>query len=232
MDPALLVFDTAEQAAAACGSHTLECLTQAVQERGIAYLAVSGGSTPRIMFEWMARQSFDWSAVHIFWVDERCVAPDDAQSNFRMTRESLLDHIAILPGQIHRIEGERPPEEAAALYVSKIRAVMGGKPVFDVIQRGLGTDAHTASLFPGEPLLNDKEGIAAAVWVQKLGQHRVTLLPGVLERARNTVCLAAGAEKKTALRQVLAEPVETLLRPAQLRSENTSWYYDRAASGS
>ena len=231
MDPALLVFDTSEQAATACGSHTLDCLTRAVLERGIAYLAVSGGTTPRIMFEWMARQSFDWSAVHIFWVDERCVAPDDAQSNYRMTRESLLDHVAILPGQIHRIEGELPPAEAAALYVNEIRELMGGKPVFDVIQRGLGTDAHTASLFPGEPLLNDKEGIAAAVWVQKLGQHRVTLLPGVLELARNTVCLAAGAEKQGALRQVLAEPVDILLRPAQLRSENTNWYFDRAASG-
>lgn len=232
MDPALLAFDTAQEAAEACGFHTLHCLTEAVRERGTAFLAVSGGSTPRIMFEWMARQPFDWSAIHIFWVDERCVPPDDEQSNYRMTRESLLDHIPVLPRRIHRIEGERPPAEAAECYVEQVRGSLGDEPVFDVIQRGMGADAHTASLFPGESLIRDRAGIAAAVWVEKLQQHRVTLLPAVLERARHTVCLVAGADKKEALRSVLAGPVDLMLRPAQIRSFDMSWYFDQAAAGS
>ena len=232
MDPALLAFDTAQEAAEACGFHTLHCLTEAVRERGTAFLAVSGGSTPRIMFEWMARQPFDWSGIHIFWVDERCVPPDDAQSNYRMTRESLLDHIPVLPHQIHRIEGECPPAEAAERYVRQICGSLGDEPVFDVIQRGMGADGHTASLFPGEPLIRDRSGIAAAVWVEKLRQHRVTLLPGVLERARHTVCLVAGADKKEALRSVLTGPVDLMLRPAQIRSSHMNWYFDQAAAGS
>jgi len=233
MDPAILTFETAQAAAWACGARILEILDKARSERGTASLALSGGHTPRPMFEWMAKRPFDWSAVQLFQVDERCVPPDDGQSNFRMTRESLLDTAHIPESQFHRVKGELPPDEAAAVYIDDIRRHLhpgtGELPVFDVIQRGMGPDAHTASLFPGEPLIGDRTGVAAAVWVEKFRQHRVTLLPGVLELARHTVCLATGGAKADALVAVLRGPRDPLHVPSQIVSPDTCWYIDKAA---
>jgi 6-phosphogluconolactonase len=223
----------AKSAAEACGAAIFELLEAAWRERGSATLAVSGGSTPRIMFEWMARQNFDWRHVDLYWVDERCVPIDDQQSNYRMTRESLLDSIHLAAGQLHRIHGEIIPDEAAILYADDIsrsfKLQPGELPVFDVIQRGMGPDMHTASLFPGEPLIHNHTGIAAAVWVEKFKQHRVTLLPGVLERARHTLCLVTGADKQEGLRNVLHEPADPLHMPSQIASPEMIWYIDEAA---
>jgi 6-phosphogluconolactonase len=233
MDPSILIFDDAQGAAEACGDRILEILDKARRERGWAMLAVSGGSTPRLMFQAMAKRSFDWSNVQIFQVDERCVPPDHALSNFRMTRESLLDSAGLDVNQFHRVRGELAPEEAARLYVEEIRRSFtlapGELPVFDAIQRGMGPDAHTASLFPGEPLIGDRTGIAAAVYVEKMMQHRVTLLRGVLERARHTLCLVTGAEKAEALRKVLKGPFDPLNVPSQIASPDTVWYIDKSA---
>jgi 6-phosphogluconolactonase len=166
------------------------------------------------------------------------VPPDDEQSNFRMIRESLLarglSKAPISESQFHRIQGELPPAEAAGLYEEDIRRTMslapGELPVFDVIQRGMGPDAHTASLFPGEPLIADRTGITAAVWVEKMKQHRVTLLRGVLERARHTLSLATGTEKADALHAVLRGPFDPLHVPSQIASPDTAWYIDQAAA--
>src|SRR5579863_85306 len=196
MDPSILTFDTPEAAADACGDRILDLLEEARKDRGQAAIALSGGSTPRLMFQTMAKRPFDWRGIQIFQVDERCVPPDHALSNFRMMRESLLDAAPIEENHVHRIRGELPPEEAARLYVEEIRGSFhlspGELPVFDVIARGMGPDAHTDSLFQGEPLIGDRSGIAAAVFVekQKSAPHRVTLLRGVLEGARHTLCLA------------------------------------------
>jgi 6-phosphogluconolactonase len=233
MDPAILIFDTAQEAASACGDRILEILGKAREDRGKATLAVSGGSTPRLMFQAMAARSFDWSGVQLFQVDERCVPPDDDLSNFRMTRESLLRAARIEETQFHRVKGELAPDQAARLYVDDIRRSFdlspGELPVFDVIQRGMGPDGHTASLFPGEPLTGDRTGIAAAVYVAKMKQHRVTLLRGVLEKARHTLCLATGKEKAEALRKVLDGPFDPLNVPSQIASPDTVWYVDRSA---
>lgn len=234
MDPAILIFDSAQEAAAACGDRILALLDEARDLREVATLAVSGGSTPRLMFESMARRSFDWAGVEIYQVDERCVAPDDEQSNFRMIRESLLSRVRIGELQFHRVAGELPPQEAARNYVDDIRGSMrlaaGELPVFDIIQRGMGPDAHTASLFPGEPLISDQTGIAATVWVEKMGQHRVTLLRGVLERCRSTLCLTTGAEKAAALHAVLRRPFDPVQMPSQIASPSTAWYIDNDAA--
>lgn len=233
MDPSTLTFDDAPAAANACGDAILEILDKARRERGRATLAVSGGSTPRLMFQAMAKRAFDWSNVQLFQVDERCVPPDHELSNFRMTRESLLSAAAIGENQFHRIRGELAPEEAARLYIAEIRESFhlapGELPVFDAIQRGMGPDGHTASLFPGEPLIGDRKGIAAAVFVEKMKQHRVTLLPGVLERARHTLCLVTGADKAEALRKVFKGPSDPLNVPSQIKSADTVWYIDNSA---
>lgn len=222
------------EAARACGAAIFEILEAARKERGIATLAVSGGSTPRIMFEWMAKQPFDWHSVELFWVDERCVPIDDSQSNYRMTRESLLDHAPIPKHQIHRVRTELTPDEAAEAYIAEIAKVLrlasGELPAFDVLQRGMGPDCHTASLFPGEPLIANTTGVAAAVWVEKFKQHRVTLLPGVLQKARNTLCLVTGADKTEALKQVLEGPRDPLHLPSQISSERMVWFLDQPAA--
>jgi len=239
MDPTILTFDTPLAAAEACGDRTLEILDKAGRERGIATLAVSGGGTPRLMFQSMAKRTFDWSKVHIFQVDERCVPPDDKVSNFRMTKESLLDAVPIAESRIHRIAGELAREEGARLYIEDIRRTFklgaGELPVFDVIQRGMGPDGHTASLFPGEPLIGDRTGIAAAVdvdkpYIDKVMRYRVTLLPGVLERARHTLCLATGPDKAESLKKVLKGPSDPFAFPSQIASPDTVWYIDKAAA--
>jgi 6-phosphogluconolactonase len=233
MDPSILIFEGPPAAAEACGDRILEILDQARRDRGSATMAVSGGSTPRLMFQSMAKRPFDWRDIQIFQVDERCVPPDNELSNFRMIRESLLNSVRIDDSQFHRMKGELPPEEAARLYVDDIRESFhlapGELPVFDAIQRGMGPDAHTASRFPGEPLIGDRTGIAAAVYVEKMMQHRITLLPGVLERARHTLCLATGEEKAEALRKVLKGSFDPLSIPSQIASPNTVWYIDRSA---
>jgi 6-phosphogluconolactonase len=230
MSTELLTFHDAARAAEACGAAIFELLERARADRGVARLAVSGGSTPRIMFEWMARQGFDWRGVHLYWVDERCVPKEDSQSNYRMTREALLDTIRLAPEQVHRVETEFPPEEAAARYVADISSSFGLRagewPVFDVLQRGMGPDTHTASLFPGEPLIEDLSRIAGLVWVEKFRQHRVTLLRGTLERARRTLCLVTGEDKADALVRVLRGPRDPLHVPSQIESPEMTWYLD------
>jgi 6-phosphogluconolactonase len=234
MTAEILTFDDAKTAAEACGAAIFVLLDQARIERGVARLAVSGGSTPKIMFEWMAKQPFDWQGIDIFWVDERYVPIDDSQSNYRMTREALLDKIRLDPKQVHRVATEFPPEEAAAQYVADLTRTFGLKPgewpVFDVLQRGMGPDAHTASLFPGEPLINDRSHIAGLVWVEKFQQHRVTLLPGTLEHARNTLCLVTGEDKAEPLEKVLQGPQDLLNFPSQISSRQVTWYLDHKSS--
>jgi len=233
MSVEIKTFSGPQTAAEACGATIFELLDAARSSRGSASLAVSGGSTPRIMFEWMARQPFDWSNIDFFWVDERCVPIDDSQSNYRMTRESLLDAGHIPATHIHRVKTELIPDEAAIAYADEIsktfRLEPGHLPVFDVLQRGMGPDTHTASLFPGEPLIENKTGIAAAVWVEKFKQHRVTLLPGVLEKARHTLCLVTGADKTEALKTVLQGGRDPLHIPSQISSPEMIWFIDTAA---
>ncbi len=148
------------------------------------------------MFGILAKSGLDWSRVHVFFVDERCVPPDNEASNYRMAKAALFDPSGIPASNVHRIKGELDPAEAARQYVDEIRRLFELKadelPVFDVLHRGMGPDAHTASLFPGEPLFRDRTGIAANVWVEKLHMARVTLLPGVLLAAKNTVLQVAG----------------------------------------
>jgi 6-phosphogluconolactonase len=222
-------FKGPTEAAQACGAAIFELLDAARKERGRATLAVSGGSTPRIMFEWMAKQPFDWTDIDWFQVDERCVPIDDSQSNYRMVRETgVLEHV-----RFHRVKTELIPDEAAIEYIEEIsrdfRLDPGELPVFDVIQRGMGPDAHTASLFPGEPLIENHTGIAAAVWVEKFKQHRVTLLPGVLEKARHTLCLVTGADKAEGLQKVLHGPRDPIHFPCQISSSDMTWFTDEAA---
>ncbi len=224
MSDAVRKYDDAQSAAAACGDYVLDRLAEAVEQRGKASLAISGGSSPKLMFDAMAKACFDWKDVDLFWVDERPVPPDHEQSNYRLANEHLISPARM--SNVHRIPAELPPDHAASLYVKDLRTYFGLQsadiPVFDVIHLGIGADAHTASLFPGEPLIEDREGIAAAVYVDKLQQWRITLLPAVLLAARHVVVLAAGADKRQPLDQVLNGVYSPLDYPAQLVMRRTN----------
>jgi 6-phosphogluconolactonase len=220
------------QTARECADHIAALL-----RNGRGMLAISGGNTPKAMFHLLAKSGLDWPRIHIFFVDERCVPPDNEASNYRMAKAALFDPSGIPASNVHRILGELDPAEAARKYVDEITAVFGLKagelPVFDVLHRGMGADAHTASLFPGEPLIGDRTGIAANVWVEKLKMARVTLLPGVLLAAKNTVLQIAGADKAEPLEQVLYGPEDPFQYPCQIgtREGNRAvWFADEAAA--
>lgn len=231
-------YPTPDAAAKASARKIAIHLEQALAGNREATLAVSGGSTPKLMFGYLAIQpEIDWHRVHLFFVDERCVPPEHEESNFRLAEEHLVKPAHLPHRHVHRIRGELRPEIAAQTYSDEIAFYFdlddGQMPAFDVIHRGMGADAHTASLFPGEPLIEDREGIAAAVYVEKLGKHRVTLLPGVLLHARHTVVLAAGADKADPVYEVFNAKHNPLRLPSQIdtpHGRNIAWYLDEAAA--
>lgn len=215
----------------------------AIGARGRFVVALSGGSTPKALLGLLAgspyREGIDWGRVHVVWGDERCVPPDDAQSNYRMAREALLDHLPIPAEQIHRMPAEDPDHEAAAdAYAATLRALFGlapGElPRFDLIHLGLGTEGHTASLFPGSPALRERERLVAAPWVEKLGAYRITLTPPVINAAREAQFLVAGAEKAAIVRAIMTAPHNPDELPAQVVAPTDGrllWLLDAAAAG-
>ena len=216
--PASLVHCSAN-AAEACGSAILARLDAAVAQRGSATLAISGGSSPRPMFEFFARSGRDWSRVHVYWVDERSVPPDDPRSNYKLASD-------VWPApHFHRVLTELGADEAARRYDAELRAA----GPFDAIHRGMGADGHTASLFPGDPLISDRERFAAAV---PGIPPRITMLPAVLQAARWTAVLATGADKAAMLDRVLHSPYDPMKYPAQIAALDpaaATWFVDKAA---
>lgn len=224
-------------AAAACAQHISALLEQALASQEHATFAVSGGSTPKLLFQSMVASGFPWKRVHLFFVDERAVPPNDTESNYRLANENLITPAHIPAAQVHRIHAELKPETAAQQYVEDIRNFFGLEegelPHFDVIQCGMGADAHTASLFPGEAAIDDREQIAGAVYVQKLAKWRLTLLPGTLLAAKNTVFLVAGADKAPSVGKVFHREFDPKQYPSQLISrqgKKVTWFLDQAAA--
>ncbi len=234
--PNLKTAATPGEAAADCASFIRDALTEALKVSQTATLAISGGTTPKLLFADFARSGFDWSGVHLFWVDERCVPPTDSQSNYKLADESWLTPGKFPASNIHRIHGELGPAEGAGIYVVEISDFFGLKPgeipVFDVIHRGMGPDAHTASLFPGEPLIHDRSGIATNVWVEKFKMDRVTLLPAALLAARKTVLQVSGPDKADAVKLVIEGQENWMQYPCQIasRDSNATWFLDQAAA--
>lgn len=234
--PYLKIASSPEAAASQCASDILDALGEALQARALASIAISGGTTPKLLFADLARASFDWSRVHVFWVDERCVPPADAQSNFKLANDAWLAAANYPNENVHRVWGELDPTEAAKRYSEEIKNFFGlkngGLPTFDVLHRGMGPDAHTASLFPGEPLIENRSDVAAHVWVEKLKMHRVTLLPGVLLSARKTVLQVSGADKADAVKNVILGPEDWLKYPCQIASRDSkaTWFLDQASA--
>jgi 6-phosphogluconolactonase len=204
----------------------VEMAGEAVEARGRARIAISGGSTPKAAFELLAdpaqpwRSRMPWQKLDLYWVDERCVPPGDAESNYRMTREALLDKVPLKPGQIHRIEGELEPEAAAARYElelrSSFRMEQAGSPRFDLVALGLGDDGHTASLFPHTLALHEVGRLVAANHVPQRDTWRVTLTWPLINHAHSVFFLVSGQQKAVILKEVLMGPRDTERLPSQL----------------
>lgn len=179
----------------------------AIAQHGAFRLALSGGRTPRKIYTDLARTGLPWDQVFISFGDERCVPPDDAQSNYRMARESLLDPASIPAANVLRIRGELPPEEAAAACEAELRAVTQsiGETRFqhDLLLLGIGEDGHTASLFPGTAALEEAGRNVVANFVPKLSAHRITFTFPLINAARHVCFLVDGNEKAPVIEAIL-----------------------------
>jgi 6-phosphogluconolactonase len=217
----------------------VEEAADAVSARGRFAVALSGGETPRRLYNLLAespiRENIEWKAVHVFWGDERCVPDDDPRSNARMARLSLLDHVPLPSENIHPITCDRPPQEAAVQYEAEIRTFFGtDAPAFDLVLLGLGDNAHTASIFPHTPVLDEKDRWVAEVYVPEQDMHRITLTAPVINQARQVLFLVSGPGKAGALQQVLQGPFRPYDFPAQLirtKAGQSLWLEDRDAAG-
>jgi 6-phosphogluconolactonase len=192
---------------------------RAVAARGVFHLALAGGSTPRRLYAILDGDRIDWSRTEVWFGDERCVPPDDDASNFRMARLALLDRVT--PAAVHRIETEA--EDPAGAYEATLRSrIPGDPPRLDLVLLGMGSDGHTASLFPGDPVWRDTERLVLATVAPVEPRERISLTPRLLNAAREVVFLVTGASKAEALRRppvVVVDPPDGTVR----------WLVDEAA---
>lgn len=206
------------------------------------FLAFSGGTTPKHFFEKLAARqknpgtASDWSRVHVFWVDERCVPPDHKDSNYGMTSHSLLEALNLPKGQVHRIHGEDDPQKEAIRYENEIRMIFqkpNGIPVFDWIFLGMGEDGHTASIFPDRFDLLESPDVCAVALHPLSRQLRVTITGPVISNARRISFLVTGENKSALIRQIIKEEPEAKRYPAfYIKPVNgyMDWYLDSYAA--
>lgn len=240
-EPRVLVFDDAVAVAGGAAVSIAERARESIEARGLFTIALSGGSTPRRVYELLAGEDFrkdiDWPNVHVFFGDERMVPPDSAESNYRMAYEALLSQVPIPPENVHRIDGVGDAAANASAYELEMRGLFGEAewPRFDHVLLGMGDDGHTASLFPGTEALNERRLWVAPNWVEKLGAWRVTLTAPAINNARYVTFLVNGAAKAERLREVLKGERDPARLPSQLirPSDGTlEWFVDRGAASS
>ena len=234
-DPAALARRAAQ--------YLVEMASEAAEANGRARIAISGGSTPKAAFELLSdpaqpwRKRMPWEDVELYWVDERTVPPDHPESNYRMTKEALLDHVPLHPQQIHRMEGELEPEAAAARYESELRNTFrlegAESPRFDLVALGMGDDGHTASLFPHTAAIHEMARLVTANQVPQKDTWRITLTWPVINHARSVFFLIAGADKASRVHEVFTGPRDPERLPSQLiwpSSGILTLFLDKAAA--
>jgi 6-phosphogluconolactonase len=225
----------------AAADEVLRAATSAVAERGRFTIALSGGSTPKSMYTLIAANasaSLPWDRMFFFWGDERHVAPDDLESNYRMAKEALLSKVPVPAANIFRAPTEDPDAAAAAeAYEQTLRKFFevapGEFPRFDLILLGLGPDGHTASLFPETTALRERSRLVVANWVEKLNTSRITFTLPVLNAARCVAFLVSGTDKAAVLHEVLEGTAPAEKYPSKLVQPSEGkliWFVDRAAA--
>ena len=238
----LRIYKDAEKLAAAAAELFVELAQEAVEARNRFRVALSGGTTPRRIYELLATPGFsrriDWARVDTFWGDERYVPADDPESNYRMTAEALLRHVPVPANNIHRVPTELSPAQAAAeAYEAEIRRCFGephSVPRFDLVYLGLGTNGHTASLFPHSQGLQEKTRLVFADLVAP-DKWRISMSVPLLNQGRTVAFVVAGSEKAEVLREVLLGERDPERLPAQLIAPDDPegkllWLVDEAAA--
>lgn len=236
------VYPDPSAVARAAAELVVDLCAEAVDATGRFLIALSGGNTPRGLYERLAGPGYaeriPWESVHVFWGDERCVPPFDPQSDYGMAKEVLLDHVEIAEGRIHRIRGEDDPELVAGEYERLLRRTFGamtGPPPtvpgarFDLVLLGMGEDGHTASLFPGTSAVQELHRWVMPVEAPADPRRRVSLTPPVLNASAHTLFMVTGAEKAPALAAVLEGPRDPLVYPSQA-IEDAEWFVDADAA--
>jgi 6-phosphogluconolactonase len=232
---------TPQELFAAAAEEVVRTANEAVAQRSRFTIALSGGSTPKSLYNLLAtnaRTALPWDRMFFFWGDERHVPPTDPDSNYRMADETLLSKIPVAAGNVFRIKAENP--DAAAVAEAYEQTILkffqlksGEVPNFDLILLGMGPDGHTASLFPGTTALQEKSHLVVANWVEKMKTHRITLTLPVLNAARCVTFLVSGSDKASVLREVLEEDVPAEQYPSKLvrpAAGKLIWLLDRAAA--
>lgn len=233
------LFDDQEALSRGAAEFFVKIARDAIATRGRFSVALSGGGTPRRTYELLAQPPFrdeaPWDRTHLFWGDERCVDPDDPRRNARLAREAMLDHVSIPASQVHPMDCRPAPEAGAKSYEALLREFFaGGEPRFDLILLGLGGNGHTASLFPGDPVLTETERWVAPVYVADQDLYRLTFTASLINRAREVAFLVAGAAKAAVVRAVIQSPPDPQRLPAQLihpAPGELHWLLDKAAAG-
>ncbi len=199
---------TAEAVARAAAAAVVESAFKAIHERGEFRLVLAGGKTPRAAYELLAsemRDEIDWRRVIFYFGDERCVAPTDPASNYRMAKEALFDPLKLQGNAVRRMAGELAPDAAAADYDAEVRGVIADhSPAFDLTLLGMGVEGHTASLFPASPALDESNHAVASVTVPAEPPQRLTMTPVALGSSRQIIFMVTGKEKSKALAKVFS----------------------------
>ena len=238
MKPEIIVVPDPAAVAREAAQHVVSLAQEAAASRGRFSIALSGGSTPGALYSLLAEEPYrgqiPWKQVHLFWGDERCVPPDDAGSNYRLVDEALITHVPVPSENVHRVRGELEPRTAARAYAKTLHDYFcGPRTRFDLVLLGLGSDGHTASLFPGSAALRDTEQqvVAVEAHYQDRPSHRVTLILSAINSARQVWFLVTGGEKAGIVQAVLEGPDRGL--PAQQirpRAGQIAWMMDAAAA--
>lgn len=231
------IYETPTELAAGLAQFIADCASFAITERGAFYVALAGGTTPRAAYKLLGEEPFStdisWNDVFIYFSDERCVPPDDDESNYKMAQTALLEHIKIPPHNVHRMHGEGDPAQAALAYEKILKEDLGDTPNFDLIMLGMGPEGHTASLFPGNVPKDDGHTLVAAPFVEKLKTNRITFTPRLINDARQIVIATEGGGKAPTVAAVLNGPLRPELYPVQLihpAEGKLKWMLDAVAA--
>ncbi len=232
MNPNIQIFKDLAAVSQAAAQLFIDCAHQAIAARGQFLVALSGGGTPTAAYRLLVGASIDWTRVHVFWGDERCVPVSDPGNNYAQARDVLLAHVPIPAENIHRVESELEPAAAARAYAATLSRFGSPWPRFDLILLGMGDDGHTASLFPGSPVDEAEPVIAVTAHYQDRPANRVSLTPRVINDARQAVFLVSGQSKSETLVRVLKAEYHPEVLPAQRIQPNDgilTWLVDEAA---
>ncbi|SFN00626.1 6-phosphogluconolactonase [Chryseobacterium oleae] len=234
----ITVFNDLEKLYTKAADTFVELSKKSIQKNDRFVVALSGGSSPKAIFNLLATEEYadkiEWNKVYFFWVDERWVPLDDDKSNARMTFETLLNKVPVNKDHIFPMyEDGILPEDFAAEYEQQIKNVLGHEGVFDFILLGMGDDGHTASLFPGEAVLDENEKWVSAYYLKSQEMFRITLTSPLINKAENILVIAFGESKKHALNEVLNGEYNPKLYPLQLidRKEGLQLFTDEKAKG-